>query len=598
MSRRRIDSSQFTDPLFRSVLQCALLFCWLVLLVLTPPVLAQASTAYTVEILGAGSLSGMLEEHLEIWRHRKDTELSEQEFRRLAEITPKQIRDLLATEGYFSPAVEQELAQEGNLLIARFRIEPGEPTRVGRVDIRFAGDIAQESNAQRMDRMRQQWQLDPGDIFKQTAWNDAKNALLKNLLVRDYPAARISFSEARVDPQRRIADLTVEIDSGPAFTFGELQIEGLQRYSRRMIDELNPIQPGDRYSQEKLSALQARLQDTGYFRSAFATIEPDPAHPNNVPVRLDLTENPLKKLSFGIGFSTDSGLRVEARWLQRNFLDRDWRLESDLRWDNKTRRAGVGLFLPALSNGWRPSYDARYERNNISGELTDAVRTGARITSPNKSDEKVWSIDYYADRQEVADTVNYRHAMLASFTYTRRRLDNLITPRRGYVTSVTLGAGPQGLGNDANTGRVLVSAHWLSPFYQHFQTILRGQVGQVFGATRFEVPGDLLFRTGGDQTVRGYALDSLGVSQDGAIVGGRVMALVSGELVYQITPQWGAAVFMDAGNAADSWHGFQLQRGTGIGARWRSPVGTINLDLAYGEATREVRFHFSVGYGF
>ena len=98
--------------------------------------------------------------------------------------------------------------------------------------------------------------------------------------------------------------------------------------------------------------------------------------------------------------------------------------------------------------------------------------------------------------------------------------------------------------------------------------------------------------------MRGYALDSLGVPEDGAIVGGRVLAVASAELVYYFTSQWGGAVFMDAGNAADTWKGFRFDRGTGAGVRWRSPIGPVNVDLAYGEASQSLRLHFSVGYAF
>jgi translocation and assembly module TamA len=127
---------------------------------------------------------------------------------------------------------------------------------------------------------------------------------------------------------------------------------------------------------------------------------------------------------------------------------------------------------------------------------------------------------------------------------------------------------------------------------------LRGQVGQVFGAGRETVPADLLFRTGGNQSVRGYGYNRLGVPFNGAIVGGTVLLVLSAELVYRITPQWGAAVFTDAGNATDSWRDFRLKAGSGVGARWRSPIGPVNIDLAYGHAVREPRLHFSVGYGF
>jgi translocation and assembly module TamA len=35
-----------------------------------------------------------------------------------------------------------------------------------------------------------------------------------------------------------------------------------------------------------------------------------------------------------------------------------------------------------------------------------------------------------------------------------------------------------------------------------------------------------------------------------------------------------------------------------VGARWRSPVGPINVDLAYGHAVRKARLHFSLGFTF
>jgi translocation and assembly module TamA len=38
--------------------------------------------------------------------------------------------------------------------------------------------------------------------------------------------------------------------------------------------------------------------------------------------------------------------------------------------------------------------------------------------------------------------------------------------------------------------------------------------------------------------------------------------------------------------------------GYGLGVRWRTPVGPINLDLAYGNAVERWRLHFSIGYNF
>lgn len=579
----------------RAAVPCLLAFCC--------AAQAQMPTGYTLQINGAGALTGMLTAHLDI-SQQSGSALQPDEIARLVAITPDQIRELLATEGYFAPAIRPEVDRNVRPWVVRFDIEPGPPARVTSVDIRFRGALATGSNERRMTRLRRRWQLEPGVVFRQADWTEAKNALLKNLLVRDYPAATIAQSEARVDPEQASVTLTVEVDSGPAFTLGELDIHGLERYSRIFIDNLNPIRPGEPYSQERLNELQTRLEDSGYFRSAFATVDVDPEKPLNVPVRLDLTENPRKRLGLGLGFSTDTGPRAQVKWLDRNFLHRQWRLESELRIDRETLLLGGEVYLQPVTGGWLPagwlpSFGAHYERTDSAGETDDKIRTGARLVSPNRADEKAWALTFLADRQRIGETfVNNRQALVGSFTYTKRRLNHPLTPRRGYVASIELGVGPRGPFNSSDIGRVIGRGLWLHSLPGPWRSVLRAQVGEVFGASRLDVPADLLFRTGGDLTVRGYGYNTLGVEQDGATVGGKVTVVVSAELIYQIKPDWGAAVFTDAGNAADSWHDFRFRRGSGVGVRWRSPIGPVNADLAHGHATGETRLHFSIGYGF
>jgi translocation and assembly module TamA len=38
--------------------------------------------------------------------------------------------------------------------------------------------------------------------------------------------------------------------------------------------------------------------------------------------------------------------------------------------------------------------------------------------------------------------------------------------------------------------------------------------------------------------------------------------------------------------------------GVGAGVRWRSPVGPLQIDVAYGVATHQLRLHLSVGFTF
>ena len=131
-----------------------------------------------------------------------------------------------------------------------------------------------------------------------------------------------------------------------------------------------------------------------------------------------------------------------------------------------------------------------------------------------------------------------------------------------------------------------------------YDLLIRGEVGTVFADTRAGIPSTFLFRTGGDTTVRGYAFESIGVREGDAIVGGRYLAVASVEATHWVGPNWGVAVFVDAGDAWDERGAFDPALGYGIGGRVRTPIGPIRADLAYGQRQHQLRLHFSIGYTF
>ncbi len=81
-------------------------------------------------------------------------------------------------------------------------------------------------------------------------------------------------------------------------------------------------------------------------------------------------------------------------------------------------------------------------------------------------------------------------------------------------------------------------------------------------------------------------------------VGGRYLATGTVEYVRWLTPEWGAAAFVDVGDAADCGDELGANVGYGIGARWRTPAGPLAIDLAYGERDRKFRLGFSVAVAF
>ena len=134
------------------------------------------------------------------------------------------------------------------------------------------------------------------------------------------------------------------------------------------------------------------------------------------------------------------------------------------------------------------------------------------------------------------------------------------------------------------------------PITNSTQLIARAELGLVSGKN--SAPEAFLFRAGGDQSVRGYSFQSLGIKEDDATVGGRILATSSVELVQWLTQQWGAALFVDAGNVANEWGALKPVYGYGLGVRWKSPLGPIGADIAYGEAVDDYRLHFNIGVAF
>jgi translocation and assembly module TamA len=120
----------------------------------------------------------------------------------------------------------------------------------------------------------------------------------------------------------------------------------------------------------------------------------------------------------------------------------------------------------------------------------------------------------------------------------------------------------------------------------------------VLAPSRTDIPAALLFRTGGDTTVRGYAFESLGVRRGATVLPTRYYYATSIELTRWINDVLGIATFVDAGNAFDDRSDARAAVGFGIGARVRTPIGPFRLDVAYGEQSRQVRMHFSVGVAF
>lgn len=561
--------------------------------------MADAAESYVVEFDAPESVRGMLNEHVELSRWRSHERMNADEFRRLYRAAPKEIADLLATEGYYQPHIDAALDDAAGVMTARFKVDPGPPARVAAVDIDFVGALANDDRdaERKTQRLRASWPLDVGSVFRHEQWEAGKRGLLRALALDRYPRASIAKSEAVVDPAANSVRLSVVVDSGPAARFGALVIEGLQRYPRSIVENLNPIRAGEPYSILRLQDLQTRLLDSGYFASVTvdAPAEPD----GTAAVRVWVEERESRRIAFGIGYSTDTGARVQAEYRQLDFLNRGLQLGGRIKLETRARSAGADLYFPTTVDGYRDRLTAETENTRIQGTETDKIAlTAGRLHKRGDTETDV-SLSYISEEQSVAGAGrDSRAAVTANWSYTLRRTNHPLFPDRGYLFNTQIGGAPGVLVAERSFLRLYAQAIHYSKLGDDGVLTLRGELGTLLSGGTSNVPSDYLFRTGGDRTVRGYAYQSLGVRTGDAITGGRALAVASVEYTRWLNESWGAAVFFDAGNAADRFRGFELAKGVGVGARWRSPVGPLNLDLAYGLDGGQLRLHFSVGLAF
>lgn len=524
---------------------------------------------------------------------------------RRARAAEEQSRKLLETEGYFSASVTARARPDGGLLIA---VDPGRRAVVSQVDIRFSGHVAEDipMPARRRARLQRAWSLPAGRPFRQADWDKAKQQLLDALVARDYPAASLAASRAEVDPEQGTVRLEVTLDSGPPFVLGPLEISGLETYDAGLIHRYNRLKPGERYSQARLLELQQSLQNTPYFAAVLVDVdtqlEPngDNYTPRRVPVHVRLTEAKPKRLSLSLGVSSNNGARLGADFSNANLFGRGWQWVSGLRLDRIEQLAFADLHLPPNPDGYRSSFGLLAERNVNQGLDLSQIGLGADRRRVQGRIETKLSVNALEEWRRVESGEATRNRALPfNWTWTWRNVDNPLDPRQGQVLSVQLGGGSRTLLSDQNFLRTLVRGQQFWSLGERHVFSLRGELGWVAAPSRRGIPETLLFRAGGAQSVRGYAYQSLGVPEGGAVVGGRYLTTLSAEYIHWFGPQWGGAVFLDAGNASDDAKQLRpLQRGYGIGVRWRSPAGPLAFDLAYGARDHKVRPVFSIEIAF
>ena len=587
-------------------------------------VAGSAAPSFAVEVRAPDEVRETLERHLELQRFRNLPDLQAAELQRLLGAADANARELLGTMGYFAPTITVELtetpASAGAPRTVVVTVQPGPQTRIASADIGFtalSGNDAEGRTRQQL-RVQRNWSLPPGLPFTQSAWDAAKTGGLRELQVRRFPTARIANSRAEVDADTHEAQLSVTYDPGPPYRFGPLRVEGSERYTADGASRLARLPTGAVYDEAEMLDAQLRLASSGYYDAVFLTLDTEGTDPQAAPVVAKVREAPLQKLVFGPGFSTDSGARLSLEHIHNQLPVIGWRAVSKLSLDRETQHLRSEWTDLPDDNGWRWFAGAQLQREATGDFDVNSGRLRAGRSKSTKHIDRNYFLQYdYAHSQGLAASAlspaDSSAALSINYGWTGRYFNSLTAPTRGHGIAAELGLGTTLRPERDPFVRALVRWQSFLPagrvtdsagVGRNARVALRAEAGVVLARDGAQVPVTQLFLTGGDTSVRGYGFRSIGARTDnGQIYGGRTMATGSVEwqrpIVYkgQMT-DWESTLFMDVGAVADKLGDLSPRVGLGAGVRWRSPVGPVQADLAYGVKTQEVRLHLRLGFSF
>ena len=289
----------------------------------------------------------------------------------------------------------------------------------------------------------------------------------------------------------------------------------------------------------------------------------------------------------------------------------------------------------AIEQGVRSSFN--FTRKGVNAEILRPLTSGTRGVriSGRYSFNTTRRFDERLPDPDVIDRV-FPQVRLSGFSsaVARDTRDDITDPERGTFVSLEGSVFARALGEQVGFMKSYLQGSWVRrlPAPRRIVFATRGAIGLADGFERETVPtddggnpvpGDPIivedlpaserFFAGGDTTIRGYALDSVGtpdtISPNGFPTGGNAVLILNAELRVPVWRSLGAALFLDGGNVfrrATDFDISELRGSFGVGVRYLTPIGPVRLDLGFKMDRRQINdrleprtaLHFSIGHAF
>lgn len=454
---------------------------------------------------------------------------------------------------------------------------------------------------------------------------------------RGYARAELIPSR-RLDLDKHIVHLTLQIRPGQVYTIGRVDIRGNDTTRDRIARRALSLHPGQQWNDDDLDESKRQLRRLGLFKESpgrpMRIVRQYPNdRPNEVDLVVELTEKETAQLNLGGGYSSASGLFLQFGFEEANFDP------FALGWPPRGagQQVGANLYLSkdrnAVSSSWTNPhlFDGPWSWT-LSGNLDNSKLQDwdeRRISGGTSVGRNLFGNDVLLsggynftslDIRNIGDSapddaredIYELHTVKGGITYDR--LDNRLYPTRGMLAS----------GSVSYTGLVGGDARYIDwrlrydrflPLHRRLEggsTVLRfsGSWRQIDSTDGNGVPFYARFMGGGSSpNHRGYDQNGegpFGFNKKGnrSRLGGTREILATGELIIPVQGTDDGirlVLFSDTGwvwSTNEAVHFNDLRVATGIGIRFPQQL-PVALDFAWLVNRRDedqpTQVHFSLG---
>jgi translocation and assembly module TamA len=581
----------------RSRLLAAPLLLWLMLGAM-PAVMAGLKLEVKVEGVEGAQEKNVLA-LLGIYQESADPDLTVARMLALHRRAPDQIADALAPFGLYRVEVQDSLiepAKQGGQWLATYKINAGAPVKIASIDYQISGAGAENP------AFPKQFPMQVGDVLLHSAYERAKNQITQAASDEGYINANLTLHRVLIDLVAYEAIVEFHMDTGPRYYLGKVEFKQdllddsyLQKFVR--------FKPGSVYDPNQLLDLQGRLLGMEYYDDVeIVPLTEQAGSDNEIPIEVIAHPSKANKYRVGLGFGTDVGPRLLLEYQRRYIGRRGHKLKSEISISQPLQSVVAEYRIPFRNPVRdyiliRPEY---FAYDTASRQGTTFKLTGAHSVVTSGGWRRNISLDYRYEDYEVAatdsDTFN---GLVPNISWSKTVADDPINTRNGYRLKYLLQGTAAGVLSQTSWLGGAVSYKTIKSLGERLRLIARADLGAIWASSIEDVPGSQRFFAGGDQSIRGWALDALGPQDPdtGQTVGGRYLAVGSLEMERKIKGNWSAAVFTDFGNAFDPSYTSEWEQSVGAGIRYATPIGPVRVGLAYAMTKDPAGFRLVIGLG-